>query len=159
VDGVDACGQLPDRSFPAVTVSGMTKPPLADVPVRTTEQLTQRLQMLLEPPTFSARSLWLTWLDDGLMLPVVIPVDDVPAVPDRLLLASVLQVAEAIVESHATGLAHTAMALCRPGRATPTKDDQAWVDGLREAFEDSSGTWSLHLAASGSVVPMVDLPG
>lgn len=157
-DGAGACGQLPGGSFPAATVSGMTKPPLADVPVRTPEQLTQRWRKLLDPPTFSARSLWLTWLDNSLMLPVVLPVDDVPAVPDRLLLANVLHVSEAIVESHATGPAHVAMALCRPGRASVTKDDQAWADGLREAFEDASGTWSLHLAAGGSVVPMVGLP-
>ena len=137
----------------------MTKPPLADVPVRTTEHLTQRWEKLLHPPVFSARSLWLTWLDDRLMLPVVIPVDDVPAVPDRLLLADVAQVCESIVESHCVGRAHVALALCRPGRPTVTKDDVAWENGLRNTLdEDLSGTWSLHLAAGGAIVPMVDLP-
>jgi hypothetical protein len=136
----------------------MTKPPLADVPVRTAEELTQRWEKLLEPPVFTARSLWLTWLDDGLMLPVVIPVDDVPAVPDRLLLANVAQVNESIVESHCVGTAHFALALCRPGRVKVSKDDEAWERGLAEAFLTASGTWSLHLAAGGTVVPMVDLP-
>ena len=35
---------------------------------------------------------------------------------------------------------------------------EAWERGLRWAFEASGGTWSLHLAAGGTVVPMVDLP-
>jgi hypothetical protein len=136
----------------------MTKPPLADVPIRTAEELTQRWERLLDPPVFSARSLWLTWLDDGLMQSVIIPVDDVPAVPDRLLLAELAHVAESIAESHGLGTPHVAMALCRPGRVRVTKDDEAWERGLGEAFLTTSGTWSLHLAAGGSVVPMVDLP-
>jgi hypothetical protein len=137
----------------------MTTPPLPAVPVRTADELTARWEALLAPPVFSARSLWLTWLDDGLMLPVIIPVDDVPAVPDRPLLANVAHVCEAITESHVVGTAHVALALCRPGRPTVTQDDEAWERGLAEALETTSSTWSLHLAAGGEVVPMVDLPG
>ena len=136
----------------------MTKPPLADVPVRTTAELTRRWEALLDPPVFAARSLWLTWLDDGLMQPVVIPVDDIPAVPDRSLLANLASVCESVAESHVVGTPHLAMALCRPGRPTVTRDDEAWERRLREALEEASGTWSLHLAAGGRVVPMVDLP-
>jgi hypothetical protein len=137
---------------------GMTKPPLADVPVRTAQELTRRWETLLDPPVFSARSLWLTWLDDGLMLPVVIPVDDVPAAPDRPMLATLAQVCASIVESHVAGTAHVAFALCRPGRPKVTKDDERWATGLRDALGGvPSGTWSLHLAAGGDVVPMVDL--
>jgi hypothetical protein len=141
----------------------MTKPPLADVPVRTGADLAGRWQHLLGVPVFTARSLWLTWLDDGLMLPVVIPVDDVPAVPDRPMLADVATVCGSIAESHASGTAHLAVALCRPGRGQITADDQAWERGLREAFRETDGTaqltWSLHLAAGGSILPLVDLPG
>ena len=142
----------------AATVTGMTKPPLAAVPVRTAEQLTQRWEQLLDPPVFAARSLWLTWLDDGVMLPYVIPVDDVPAVPDRPLLANLAEVCEMMVESHCLGAPHVAMALCRPGRVRVARDDEAWERGLGEAFLGTGRTWSLHLAAGGSVVPMVDLP-
>ena len=136
----------------------MTKPPLADVPVRSAEDLTRRWTLLLDPPVFSARSLWLTFFDDGLMSPVVIPVDDVPAVPDRPLLANVVAVCETIVGSHVASTPHVAMALCRPGRPVVTTDDEAWERALREAFEPTGGTWSLHLAAGGDVLPMVDLP-
>ena len=52
-------------------------PPLADVPIRSADALTDRWTMLLDPPVFGARSLWLSWLGaDGRMLPVVIPVED-----------------------------------------------------------------------------------
>lgn len=103
------------------------------------------------PPRRRARS-----LPGGVA--VVIPVDDVPARPDRTLLANLVGMCESIVESHVVGGAHVAMALCRPGRPRVTADDEAWENALREAFEESTGTWSLHLAAGGSVVPMVDLP-
>ena len=136
----------------------MTKPPLAAVRVRTAEELTQRWEQMLAPPVFATRTLWLTWLDGGLVLPVVLPVEDIPAAPDRPLLANVAQVCEAVSGSHCTRRAHVAMALCRPGRVKVTKDDEAWERGLRWAFEASEGTWSLHLAAGGTVVPMVDLP-
>jgi hypothetical protein len=136
----------------------MTTPPLADVPVRTAAELTVRWKLLLDPPVFSARSLWLAFLDDGLMSPVVIPVDDVPAVPDRPLLANVVAVCETVIASHVASTPHVAMALCRPGRPTVTEDDQAWERALLEAFESTGGTWSLHVAAGGDVLPLVDLP-
>ncbi len=158
MDDVGACGEPPGRSVPAATVICMTKPPLADVPVRTAEELTQRWEKLLDPPVFTARSLWLTWLDGGLMIPVVIPVDDVPAVPDRLLLANIADVGESIAESYGLRRPHVALALCRPGRVKVSKDDEAWERGLAEVFLTTNGTWSLHLAAGGTVVPMVDLP-
>jgi hypothetical protein len=137
----------------------MTTPPLAAVPVRTAEALTRRWAALLEPPVFAARSLWLTFYDDRLMTSVVIPVDDVPAVPDRPLVANVAQVCETVVESHVAGKAHVALALCRPGRPTVTRDDEAWERALAEAFVTTGRAWSLHLAAGGEIVPMVDLPG
>jgi hypothetical protein len=51
------------------------------------------------------------------------------------------------------------MALCRPGRPDITDDDDAWVDALSEVLDDQiDGTWSLHLAAGGTVIPLVGLP-
>jgi hypothetical protein len=140
-------------------VIGMTKPPLANVPVRTAEDLTRRWHVLLEPPVFSARSLWLTWFDNGLMLPVVIPIDDIPTRPDPEMLTNLVHVCESIAESHVGGECHVGLALCRPGERRVTRDDEAWAAGLRSAFASSEATWSLHLAAGGSIVPMVAMPG
>jgi hypothetical protein len=139
-------------------VSGMTKPPLADVPVTSSADLLQRWRMLLDPPVFGIRSLWLTWLDDGFMLPVVIPVDGIPPRPDRQVLADLLNLAEAVAESHVAGECHIAMALCRPGQPRMSSDDEAWATGLRSAFASSDAMCSLHLAAGGSSSPLVAMP-
>ena len=61
-------------------------------------------------------------------------------------------------DEHLDGGGHLAMALCRPGRPEITDDDDAWVDALSEVLDDQiDGTWSLHLAAEGNVLPLVDL--
>ncbi len=136
----------------------MTKPPLTDAPVRTAAELTRRWQAVLEPPIFGARSLWLTWLDDGHQLPVVIPVDDIPPRPARPMLTNLATVCASVSDEHVVGSSHLAMALCRPGQPEVTADDVAWAEGLRAALAAFDGTWSLHLAAGGSVVPMIDMP-
>jgi hypothetical protein len=138
----------------------MTTPPLADVPIRSASALTAHWTSVLEPPVFGARSLWLMWLqDDGLPLRVLIPVDDLPRPPDNGMLFGLLSVHEAIAAEHLDGRGHLAMALCRPGRPQVTADDDAWVSALSEVFDDRiDGTWSLHVAAGGSVLPLIDLP-
>ena len=138
----------------------MTKPPLAEIPIRTADDLTRRWTTLLEPPVFGARSLWLAWLDDdGLMLPVVVPVDDVPQRPDGPLISGLLQLHDAVVEQRLGDGGHLAMALCRPGRPQVTEDDDAWAEVLQlELDEAIDGTWSLHLAAAGSVTTLMDPP-
>lgn len=138
----------------------MTTPPLTDVPICSTEELTARWAALLDPSEFGARALWLTWLAaDGRMLPVVIPVDDLPQLPDNAILTGLLGLHDTVTELHLAGRGHLAMALCRPGRPDVTADDDVWVDALSEVVDDQiEGTWSLHLAAGGSVVPLVRLP-
>lgn len=137
----------------------MTKPPLADVPIRSADELTRRWATVLDPPIFGARSLWLTWLDDGLMLPVMVPVDDIPPAPDSRLLSGLAQIHEGVLDAHITGEAHLAMALCRPGRPYSGQDDERWAARLHAAFDDElAGTWSLHLAAAGRVSQLVAPP-
>lgn len=135
----------------------MTKPPLTDAPVRSAVALTDRWAAVLEPPVFGARSLWLTWLDDGYQLPVLIPIDDIPRQPEPSTLANLARICSSVTEDHVVGSSHVAMALCRPGQPEITDADTAWADALREALSSIEGSWSLHLAAGGSVVPMVDL--
>ena len=135
----------------------MTKPSLTDVPIRSADELTQRWEVILDPPVFGARSLWLSWLDDdGRMLPIVMPVDEVPSVPDSRLTSGLLQLHDGVSEEHLRGSGHLAMALCRPGRPEITADDDEWIEALQAALEDEiDGTWSLHLAAAGRVTELV----
>ncbi|MGY1764018.1 hypothetical protein ACI79G_15765 [Geodermatophilus sp. SYSU D00779] len=135
----------------------MTTPPLAQVPVRSAAELTQRWADLLDPPVFAARSLWLSWLhEDGTTLPVVVPVDDVPRVPDLITLRGLVHLHEAVAEG-SPDTTHLAMALCRPGHVVVTAEDDGWAEGLHTALDDAIGSsWSLHLAAGGRVVPVVE---
>jgi hypothetical protein len=92
---------------------GMTAPPLAQVPVRSAAELTQR------------------WAD----------------------------LHEAVAE-HFPDTTHLAMALCRPGHAVVTAEDDEWAEGLHTVLDDAiESNWSLHLAAGGRVVPVVEPPG
>ena len=135
----------------------MTTPAIATVPVRSAAELTARWRALLEPPVFRARSLWLAWFDgDGRQSPVVVPVDDLPVSPDPTIYAGLRGLNAAVAESTGRGC-HLAMALCRPGRAAVGDSDDEWVAALGEVFDDLVGqTWSLHLAAGGQVLPLVE---
>jgi hypothetical protein len=138
-----------------------TTPPLANVPIRSADDLTRRWTALLSPPVFGMRSLWLSWVGtDGRMLPVVVPVDDLPVRPEPALVMGLRQVHDSILEEHLGGDGHLAMALCRPGQPEITEDDDEWAEALRSALDDGQidGSWSLHLAAGGSVVPLVEAP-
>ncbi|WP_448609498.1 hypothetical protein [Geodermatophilus sp. URMC 60] len=136
----------------------MTTPPLAEVPVRSAAELTQRWADLLDPPVFATRSLWLMWLTaDGRSLPVVVPIEDLPAAPDPLTLRGLVDVHETLTEG--LDVPHLAMVLCRPGHAVITADDDEWAEGLWLLLDDVvEGGWSLHLAAGGRVVPVVGPP-
>jgi hypothetical protein len=136
-------------------------PALADVPIRSADELTSRWTALLDPPVFAARSLWVSWFGaDGRMLPLVVPIDDVPLVPDPTMVTGLRGVHDSIVDEQLGGVGHLAMALCRPGDPRITEDDDEWADALRSALDDGQidGSWSLHLAAGGSVVPLVEAP-
>ncbi|WP_091366197.1 hypothetical protein [Geodermatophilus telluris] len=138
----------------------MTTPPLADVPVHSSLALTRRWVDLLRPPSFDGRSLWLAWFAaDGRQSPVLVPVEDVPLLPDRQLLAGLLDVHAEVAASLGPDGAHLAMALCRPGEPAVTEDDDGWAVACHEVLDDAlDGTWSLHLAAGGRVEPLVDVP-
>jgi hypothetical protein len=138
----------------------MTTPPLAGIPIPGNEELTDHWTSLLAPPVFGARALWLTWLDDDYRpLPLVVPVDGIPPVPDRGMLQGLLHLHDAVATEHLTGEGHLAMALCRPGPPAITEDDDEWAEALHDLLDDGQidGTWSLHLAAGGQVLPLVDL--
>ena len=137
----------------------MTTPPLAQVPVRSAAELTRRWADLLDPPGSAARSLWLMWLGpDGRSLPVIVPIDDVPRLPDVGLTDGLLTLHDSVVEGRPED-GHLALALCRPGPPAITEDDDEWADALRDTFDQQiEGTWSLHLAPGGLVVPLQDAP-
>ena len=136
-------------------------PALADVPISSADELTNRWIVLLNPPVFGVRSLWLSWLgSDGRMLPIVIPIDDIPLVPEPAMLMGLRQMHDTVLEEHLDGNGHLAMSLCRPGGPRVRGDDELWIDALRSMLDDGQidGSWSLHLGAGGEVTALVEAP-
>jgi hypothetical protein len=139
----------------------MTPPAIAQVPVRAAADLTRRWELLLKPPTFTGRALWLAWFDaEGRQSPVLVPVDDLPVSPDPSMFAGLRVLNESVVSAQLGDGSHLAMALCRPGEAVVSDSDDEWVDALSEVFDGLvSQTWSLHLAAGGRVETLVEPAG
>lgn len=131
--------------------------PSPSAPVLSPVELTSRWSDLLDPPVVGARSLWLAWMaPDGRMLPVLLPVDDLPEHPDDALTGGLRTVHEGVCDGAPL---HLAMALCRPGPAVAGFADVAWAEALRTEVGDRiDGTWSLHLVAGRTVTPLVAPP-
>lgn len=97
---------------------------------------------------------WLLWFDaEGRQLPVVVPVDDIPETPTRLL-ANLMHIADEIAAQGGDD-ATAAMTLSRPGSARVQDGDRAWARALhRQGALAGVRLWPVHLATTGSVRPL-----
>jgi len=101
-------------------------------PVRTDGDLLGHWRALMGHGGFARRSLWMVWFDGhGASLPLVVPIDDVPELPDDQLIDNVMRVlAEIIDESEATS---AAVLLSRPGAGREGANDLVWARTLLAA--------------------------
>jgi hypothetical protein len=116
-----------------------------DTVVRTTTDLFLLWQGLMGDGGFSRRSVWLLLLDEkGRPEPTIVPIDDVPSVPDR---RSVNGLATLVSGLIAEGIAASiALLVSRPGHRDMTEDDRRWA----RALAPISG-WPVHLATTDHV--------
>jgi hypothetical protein len=123
-----------------------------DAPVITDEDLLQRWRDLMGPGGFDGRSLWLAWFaEDGRQLPLLVPVEGVPAHPEPEMVRGLVQLVRTTV-ADLSPAAWAAAALSRPGPRQPCEDDRAWGRALREtAAEAGVRLRPLHLATPGHV--------
>ncbi|MCO7218509.1 hypothetical protein [Klenkia sp. PcliD-1-E] len=136
----------------------MTSPLHRSVPVTDARALTQRwrglIQRLKAP---ESRTLCLAWLlPDGTMAELVVPVDDIPVEPDRLMIGHLRGLHDEVAgqEGVPPEQLHLAMCLERRGPAHLTPDDHAWVAALSSILRDREGLdCSVHVAADFWVVP------
>ncbi|RFA17445.1 hypothetical protein B7R22_00095 [Subtercola boreus] len=98
-------------------------------PLTTDAQIEDRVLALIG--TAGHRQLWLMFLDhDDDQLPVVIPLDDLPRVPDRA--------QTDVLVGHLAGVLHQVAAVQivlvweRPGKGKLTELDQAWARSIAE---------------------------
>jgi hypothetical protein len=101
---------------------------------------------------FAHRTLWLAMFrDDGRPIPVLMPMQGVPARPNRLFdnLASVIRSVAAQHDVHSL-----ATLLARPGPTAITANDRRWAGILDEENTSLAKVWPAHLATCDRVVPL-----
>jgi hypothetical protein len=138
----------------------MTTRPHPSIAVSSDAELTERWRTLLRldgPP--SRRSLFLAWLRrDGTMVPLLIPVEDLPLEPDREALAHLTELHATVAESEGVEPAelHLAMLLERRGPAGLSPDDHAWCSAIEAILRDRKGIdCSVHIRNGRASVPVL----
>lgn len=128
----------------------MTLRPPEETFVRTSAELTELWRAMMGPGGFAVRSIWHIFFEvDGQMNPLVVPIDDIPAEPDALLLSNLAETMRGV--SRNIRAASLAVLLSRPGPAHRTPADRRWAIALRDAFGSSLCPWPVHLATRGRV--------
>ena len=138
----------------------MTTRPHPTAPVTSDAELTERWRSLLQldgPP--SQRRLYLAWLrTDGTMVPLLVPVEEIPLEPDREAIGKIASLHSVVAESEGVGERdlHLAMHLERPGPRHATVDDDAWCAAIESIVRDRDGLdCSVHVGDGRTAVPLL----
>lgn len=138
----------------------MSTRPSPTVPVTNDAELTERWRSLLQldgPPL--RRTLFLAWLRrDGTMVPLLVPVDDVPLEPDRVALTNLLVLHETVAENEGVDPddLHLALLLERRGPAGLSPEDHAWSAAVEAIVRDRAGVdCSMHVGNGRTAVPVL----
>lgn len=117
-------------------------------PLTTDQDIIRRVDHLLDEDSRQHRSLWLLFLSSGgVQLPVIVPIDDVPARPDWLLTRNLCEViADVLGEAAPAGSA--VVTLTRPGAETVDDSDREWFHALHAAGRESGAAVRLICLAT-----------
>lgn len=115
-------------------------------PVRSQADLWRHWRALMGPLGFSGRLLWLLFLrPDGRVTPFLPTVDELPVLPDRKLLDSLMSICQKVCAELDGG--SVAVLLSRPGARGITAADRAWASGLTRAANNAAvAMWPVHVA-------------
>lgn len=104
------------------------------------------------PLGFSERLLWFLFIDtDERVTPMVQQISDLPPLPDRPLVDSLMQICARVCEE--CDLDSVAMLLSRPGRAGITAAERTWAQRLTQAAATAGvRMWPVHLANDHALV-------
>ena len=92
------------------------------------------------------------------MVPLLIPVEDVPLEPDRAALGKLHLFHETVADSEGIdpGELHLALLLERRGPAGLSPDDHAWCGAIEAVLRDRAGIdCSLHVGNGRTAVPVL----
>lgn len=120
-------------------------------PLQTDADILDRVRELVGPAQH--RTLWPLLLQDGVQLPMLIPIDDVRSRPDAdgaAALGAIVELARAV---EADGVV---LVLERPGEAQPSADDLAWATAATRAFVAAPTRLRAVVLATSTDVAMLD---
>ena len=113
--------------------------------VRTEAELTALWRDMMGPGGFGTRSIWHVFFDaEGRLAPHIVPIDDIPAEPDKLFLTNLGMVMRE--STSGSQIASLAVLLSRPGSPAMTASDRRWARELRSTFGPTLCPWPIHLA-------------
>jgi hypothetical protein len=121
-------------------------------PVRTDEDALRRVDLLVDENARQFRSVLLLFLDaDGVQLPVVVPIDDVPDRPDPLVVGNLCWIIAEAVKQYPG--ASALIVLTRPEAGPAGDPDRHWAENLdRFAREHGAPIRMLCLATPSGVL-------
>lgn len=120
-------------------------------PLHTNEDVLRRVDLLLDEDARRLRSVVLLFLDrDGVQLPVVVPIDDVPERPDPLVVGNLCWIIAEALRQYPGGSA--VVALTRPDIAQPDDYDRHWCRLLDAAAQQHHASIRLVCLATPSSV-------
>jgi hypothetical protein len=111
--------------------TGQTAPELLAVPIITDHDVLARVSALIEPARRQDRSMWLFFLhDDGLQANLLVPISDVPELPEAPVVSNVCYVASESI-AQAPSLEYVVITLSRPGTLRRTESDRHILRALQ----------------------------
>jgi hypothetical protein len=125
----------------------MTRTPRFQTTITDDASLAALWTKLMGSGGFGQRSVWLVFLDAmNRTMPVVVPIDGVPAEPDPRMSRNLASIAQGIIADG--GAASVVLALSRPGPNSMTGQDRRWAQSLWAALGPELGRWPIHLATA-----------
>ncbi len=116
-----------------MTITGGTPDYDLLAPLETDADVIHRVDRLVGADARRDRSLWLLFLAaDAVQLPVVVPIDEVPADPDPATAGSICEVVARVLDDAAPG-GSVVIALVRDNGRGLNDSDQQWLTALRAA--------------------------
>src|SRR5215470_8467160 len=106
------------------------------LPLRSDQDVLRRVDLLVDQHARQWRSIWLLFVSaSGVQLPVVVPIDGVPAYPDLTTARSLCWVIAEALRNNVPG-GHAVVVLTRPGPGPENDADRDWATTLHRAAGD-----------------------
>jgi hypothetical protein len=146
----------PRLTWPMMTNTGGTPEYELLAPLDTDTDVLDRVDQLISLDARRDRSLWLMFLAaDAVQLPVVVPIDDVPANPDPRAAGSICDVIACVLNDAAPG-GSVVITLARDNGRAVTESDQRWFTALQAAAAQTGISLRMFCLATPDAVRRLD---